>query len=71
MSTAGIQQRLCDLAPAGMKPAGADELRPFGGLTAEEIEADDSASFQIGRYFHLGKTIHFSGFEGSVLIYLF
>lgn len=39
-------------------------------IDAEEIDNNDAASFAIGKYYHTAKTIHFSGFTGSVLIYL-
>jgi hypothetical protein len=39
-------------------------------VDAEEISSNDGASFHVGKYYHAGKTLHFSGFTGSVLIYL-
>lgn len=39
-------------------------------VDGETIASDDSASFQYGIYFHLGQTLHFSGFSGDILIYL-
>lgn len=45
--------------------AGTGEL-----IDNEPIDANDSPVFYIGRYFHTAKTLHFSGFTGSVLIYI-
>lgn len=36
----------------------------------EEVAALDPASFHIGKYYDVQTTLHFSGFTGSVLIYL-
>lgn len=36
----------------------------------EDVDSNDGASFSIGKYYHTGKTLHFSGFTGSVLVYL-
>ena len=70
--------------PAGKKldsisviPAAGDRVLTVGYsagegevIDAEDISGNDGASFPSGKYFHNGITLHFSGFTGSVLIYL-
>ena len=45
--------------------AGAGEV-----IDEEDVDSDDSVTFPINKYYHAGITLHFSGFTGSVLIYV-
>lgn len=39
-------------------------------IDQEEVLSNDAPNYVIQKYFHDGKTIHFSGFSGQVMIYL-
>ncbi len=45
--------------------AGAGEV-----IDNEEVNGDDAGFFLIGKFYPTAKTIHFSGFEGEVLIFI-
>lgn len=39
-------------------------------IDLEEVTSNDAPNYVIQKYYHTGKTLHFAGFSGQVMIYL-